>query len=468
MVRIGSAAVSASLQRRRSSLRQSICNLEVWLQIFLVVSFGCMVLSALYNTDDDTATTAGSLATATSNGAVIPGMSANQRQHENTLPNLKDLPKPEITVAYVVVLTGCTPNREGVDVFPLAEAGAVLQYSAQRAAAVHGNRYGVHFYALYHPQAKECAETLKQLKDFTVLERDTPVPVSEIQGDFLRERIVKNGCCGEKELIKFEAFTLTDHELVVLLDIDALILQPLDPLFDLLLHRKVPDTSQQLLMWPEEPLPPSIEVLHTIDYAMINPPRFPKPFQGGFAIIKPNRTLYQDFCSIIRKGDFRESGGWGGISGKFWGGQTFQGLMPYYFHQLHSKQRSVELNWCTINNMASPSRTEGVVNDKANGACYNNQKTCEDCRERSFESVVSTHFTVCQKPWTCQSQKRDMLQERLCRKFHHAWFQARNELERSSLGRSGVGDGSFDREHFFGNCNRHGTKGYIPMRPPYA
>jgi hypothetical protein len=253
---------------------------------------------------------------------------------------------------------------------------------------------------------------------------------------------------------------------VVLLDLDALVLQPLDTVFDLILYGTKPDNVEHHLQWPEKALPDEIHALYTVDYAMVSPGRKVKPFQGGFAIVRPNRTVYDEFVSIIRQGDFRFNGGWGGQTGKFWGAQTFQGLMPYYYQVLHPG-RAVELNWCTYNNMASPSRDNGVVNDKAHGVCLTNETDCEDCRERDVDSVISTHFTVCQKPWGCMSLHRDILENRLCRNFHNKWFQMRSEMERS-WGRSGWGDGAFDRDQFFGYCTGYGKKGYTLVKPPYG
>ena len=367
------------------------------------------------------------------------------------------------TIGYAVVITGCASTDNKAETpFPIAEGGAVLQHSIASATGRYNN---YQLYAIHHPNASECASTLAPL-GFTLLERDTPVAVADIQGDFLREKIVKNGCCGEKELIKFEAFTLTQHEAIVLLDLDALVLQPFDTILDLILDRTLPANASHHLMWPDRPLPDDIQVLYTIDYAMVGPERRVKPVQGGFAVLRPNRTLYEEFVAIVRKGDFRERGGWGGKSGKFWGGQTFQGLMAYKY-QVLNPESAVELNWCTYNNMGSPSRDDGLVNDTANGKCCTNTPTCEDCRSRNIDQVISTHFTVCQKPWLCFRFNKNTLTQRFCQQAHNAWFRARSDMEKT-WGRSGWGEGQFDREHSYGYCNRFGGKGYSLIEEPYG
>jgi hypothetical protein len=368
-------------------------------------------------------------------------------------------------IGFAVTITNCG-TVTGDMPFPISEGAAVLSYSIRR-ASIHGNqggRYDYELYAIYHPDAEPCAETLRDL-GYTLLKRDTPVQVHEIQGDFLREKIAKNGCCGERELIKLEAYTLTQHAVMVILDLDALILHPMDAIFDLMLQHTSPPTDH--IQWKEEPLPSDISMIYTIDYAMVSPSRKIKPVQGGFVVMRPNQTVYEEFRDIVRKGDYRDRGGWGGKSGKFWGSMTFQGLLPYYYKILHPG-RAVELNRCIYNNMCSNHRTEKAVSDThLPGDCFTQEKDCEDCRARPVEEIVSTHFTVCQKPWLCMRHAKDAINHRLCRSLHAKWYLARSEME-TSWGRSGYGNGTSDREHFHGYCHTYGERGYDLIQKPYG
>ena len=381
------------------------------------------------------------------------------------------------TIAYVVTITGCGSLETDIP-FPIAEGAAVLQHSIHRQH--RDSAYNYQMYALYHPEAYECAQTLRPL-GYHLLERSVLINVDDIKGEFLRTHISKNGCCGEKELLKLEAYTLTEHPLVVLLDLDTLLLQPLDVLFDILLHKNKNDFSllsreqlQHLFMTNDQTEDSlnallnnhNLQVMHTLDYAMVQPSRKIKPFQGGFVILKPDKTVYEEFREIVRVGDFRDKGGWGGQTGKFWGGQTFQGIMPYYYHILHPGQ-SIALNWCTFNNMGSPSRNQGIVNDQPEGKCYTGEAECEDCRARDISTVALVHYTVCQKPWICMRHAADALANRLCRQFHHAWFRERSWTEQS-WGRSGNGTGTFDADHFYGYCTSSGKKGYQLIGEPYG
>lgn len=103
-----------------------------------------------------------------------------------------------ITIGFAVTVTGC-----GSD--PITEGAAVLKHSIHL-ASVHGNlggRYNYQMYAIYHPDGEQCAAPLKDL-GYILVKRETPVAVKDIEGEFLRNNIEKNGCCGEKELVKLE------------------------------------------------------------------------------------------------------------------------------------------------------------------------------------------------------------------------------------------------------------------------
>ena len=199
---------------------------------------------------------------------------------------------------------------------------------------------------------------------------------------------------------------------------------------------------------------------------MVGPKRQYKPVQGGFLVLRPDMNVYQEFVDIIRKGDFREKGGWGGIVGPFYGSMTFQGIVPYFYDVLHPSE-AVELNRCVYNQMCDNPKDKRTVNDIPQGTCRTNEDDCEDCRNRALEDVVTTHFTLCQKPWLCLPQDNDVIQQHLCRKLHHEWHRIRADLE-EGWGRSKMGDGNYQKEHFFGHCTALGTKGYLPIATPYG
>jgi hypothetical protein len=252
------------------------------------------------------------------NGATV------QKTNAITIPK-ESKGKNATTVAFVVVVTGCS------DDFAVFDGAAVLAYSIHQ-NSIHGpngGRYDYDSYVFHHSNASECALPLQKL-GYIVGERDTPVAIADIRNEAFQSHIQTSGCCGERELIKFEAFTLTQYPVVVLLDVDTLVLQPLDRLFDFVLNAThVPDPDD--LMYVGKPamlgmntnvtIPEKIDLLYTSDYPMVEPTRLVKPTQGGFAVLRPNMKVYYDIIEIVKEGDYHfDGGGWGGRTGIFWGG----------------------------------------------------------------------------------------------------------------------------------------------------
>ena len=378
---------------------------------------------------------------------------------------------PIITIGIASTISNCGPD-------PFTEGAAVLKYSidltsASSSSSQSGGKYDYEFYIMYHPDALQCVLPLQDL-GFHLLERPTPVNVSDIQGDILRERIENNGCCGERELIKLEAYRLTQHPVVIHLDLDVLVLKPMDPIIDLMLHpTSITQEQKDVIMWwkNQTRIPNDIQLLYTKDYNVVAPKRKDKPFQGGFFVIKPSLETYNRMVQTVIAGDYRDEKGqgkgWGGIVGPFHGGMTIQGLLPWYYEYMYPGH-AVELNRCIYNNIADNPTTERSVNDQAVGKCRTNQAKCEDCRKTSISDIVVFHYPVCLKPWTCVPQKKDVIGMRLCRKAHHEWFLKRSQLEQS-WGRNGFGPATnFDRDHFLGYCNSTWSKGYIPIEQPYG
>jgi hypothetical protein len=142
-----------------------------------------------------------------------------------------------------------------------------------------------------------------------LIERDTPVNVSAIRGDFLREHIEENGCCGAAELLKLYAWTLTEYHRIVHLDMDSLVLETMDELYDL-----------------------DKDMIYTCDYGTVVDASVTCPVQGGFFVVRPSRELYNDMIDVVLEGNFVEWGGWGDTGiGWFWGGMTIQGEWHRHF-----------------------------------------------------------------------------------------------------------------------------------------
>ena len=134
----------------------------------------------------------------------------------------------------------------------------------------------------------------------------------------------------DKEFVKLHAYTLVQHEVVVHLDLDTLILRPLDDLFDVMIdgvNKDKEDTNGEQQQTTIEvafhdPLPTKqpINAFFTRDYNMAHRGMKHAGVQGGFLVLRPSMEVYEEFRTVIRKGDFRSSGGWGGLGfGPFYG-----------------------------------------------------------------------------------------------------------------------------------------------------
>eukprot|EP01083_Nonionella_stella_P233126 821718_1 len=226
-----------------------------------------------------------------------------------------------------------------------------------------------------------------------------------------------------------------------------------------------------------------IDAFFTRDYNMVKSGKTPVGVQGGFLVLRPSMEAFEEYKSIIRKGDFQRGKGWGGKGfGPFYGSMTFQGIIPYYYDHFHPGT-AVELNRCIYNQMADNPRDKRTVNDVVSGNCRDGRSECEDCRERNVEDVVTAHFTLCQKPWECVVHDQDVIQHRLCRKLSGEWYRIRADWELSRMAKAKakasddknakvdaqdavvvVGEGKFQPEHFRGFCNGRGKRGYLPIK----
>ena len=113
-------------------------------------------------------------------------------------------------------------------------------------------------------------------------------------------------------------------------------------------------------------------------------------------VVRPDVAIFEEMIEIVRVGDFKKGKGWGGTGiGNWWGGATFQGLVPYYYFKVASKHNpAVEVDRCIYNQMvdreiAPPSRGPPFV-----GQVH--------CRRVPLIEIKNVHFTLCQKPWTCK------------------------------------------------------------------
>uniref|UniRef100_A0A7S1ZB82 Glycosyltransferase family 8 protein n=1 Tax=Ditylum brightwellii TaxID=49249 RepID=A0A7S1ZB82_9STRA len=368
-------------------------------------------------------------------------------------------PQPKATIAYAVSLTGCGAKDEAVNkAAALTDGAAVLKHSIHLSSIQNpesGSKYDYKMYAFVHPEAIHCSGPFTKL-GYEVLIRDTPVNITEIRGDFLRERLPKSGCCGEKEFIKLYAYTLLDYPVVVHLDLDTLILRPLDDLFDVMIDDS--DASSlarnKIPVMHDAEIPKKVDAMFTRDYNSINAGDKHAGVQGGFLVIRPSQEAFDEYVQIILEGNFN-GGGWGGQYGFYWGVFQIQGLCAYFYDHFHP-ETSLELNRCVYNLMADSPREEPKT-DGFQSRCLDGKDGCEDCQKVDLATAKTIHFTLCRKPWMCHSSTKTNRKE-LCKKLHHEWFRVRKDFELTERAKNG--NTSRDLKDF---CRGDGPQFYVPM-----
>ncbi|RYG98570.1 hypothetical protein EON65_51280 [archaeon] len=352
------------------------------------------------------------------NSSIIP-LDNSSSSFSNTVVSSQ---RPRIAVAITVTKDG-----------PFVDGALVLGYAAKKyhsAAKGFPSDFNIDLIAFVTKKVKTTRTVLRKF-GWKILEKDLPVALSEIQNKDYADRMKDSGCCGADEFLKLWAYTLTQYERVIHLDMDCIIFKNLDKLVRI-----------------------DKELLYTGDYNMKGGSPV-APAQGGFLVIRPSLERFKEFQAIIRKGDHGPQG-WGGSHiGNFWGGQTIQGIMPYFYHVIHNGDGE-ELNRCEYNNMVDNPYHKNTKR------CIDGHETCEDCRLSDPEQAHTAHFTICQKPWTCvlNNNPNNMVN---CKAFHTKWFQLRDEFEQDL----GI-DPSYRKrntryQESLGMCKGYGDDKYLPL-----
>jgi hypothetical protein len=270
-------------------------------------------------------------------------------------------PRDPIVIGYAISLIKCSDKQS----FPagLVDAALVLRHSIHLTSVRHapsGSSYDYQMFAIIHANVDKegCAKPLEEA-GFTILVKNTPVQRDEIQGEFLRETIHREWCCGADEFIKLHAYTITDVPIVVHVDLDFVMLRPMDDLFDAMLYEKNSDIGSKAraripMEFSATPWPDQVDTFMTRDWPQVMPGRKPG-YQAGFLVTKPNASVFDLMLDVIRKGDYVEGfsreNGWGGLGyGAFVGAMAMQGLLAYVYDVLLPTSW-VELNQCRYNHM---------------------------------------------------------------------------------------------------------------------
>eukprot|EP00429_Kryptoperidinium_foliaceum_P007949 CAMPEP_0176019710 /NCGR_PEP_ID=MMETSP0120_2-20121206/9529_1 /TAXON_ID=160619 /ORGANISM="Kryptoperidinium foliaceum, Strain CCMP 1326" /LENGTH=370 /DNA_ID=CAMNT_0017352791 /DNA_START=401 /DNA_END=1513 /DNA_ORIENTATION=+ len=359
-------------------------------------------------------------------------------------------------------------------------------------------------YAIVHEDCKSHAHALDRL-GYQAIIRPSPVKKEEIKGDFLRNHIEHENCCGSAEFIKLHAYNLMEHPIAVHWDMDVALFQPMDDLFDSMLYSAnsvegMLARSRLELQHPERPLPNRIDAFITRDITSSKPWEKHQGVQGGFLVARPSESNFDRYLAFIRDGNYTkgrgDGSGWHGLGyGGFQGAMAYQGAVAFFYDQI-SPNTAVELDICVWNQVVADVIWRGPAQMEYYGQCREyprpgddfedntpEKKRCNDCRVLPVEKVKSAHYTACKKPWECQiprprvpRDKREVhrLQEltnvTTCGLLFKKWFDLRHDFEDLVQGAVGIEpadrDGGYHPEYFGGSCDRAGE--YHPMNPPPA
>ncbi|KAL7434019.1 hypothetical protein ACHAXH_002218, partial [Discostella pseudostelligera] len=277
----------------------------------------------------------------------------------------------------------------------------------------------------------------------------------------LRLLMHNDGCCGYSELLKLYVYGLVEHELAVHLDLDSLLLRPMDDLFDVMLGKGDVEFRRTTLMsmkahnlphTKEVDITKPIDAAFTRDYNSVKNPSLDAPvgFQGGFLVVRPNIQVLERYRSILQRGEFllNPRMGWGGKHGGFYGDLTFQGILPYYYEDVAPElegegHNEIELNRCIYNQMADNPRKSTYKFPRAtpldpNAMGFRDTKICRDGREDCSDTdcqrthpreSITTHFTFAGKPWDCSQGNAGTVAHDTCIGLLREWYGIRRELE---------------------------------------
>eukprot|EP00797_Seminavis_robusta_P002398 Sro1148_g246450.2 (309) ;mRNA; f:3924-4850 len=276
-----------------------------------------------------------------------------------------------------------------------------------------------------------------------------------------------DGCCGHNELLKLHAFSFTNHSVVVQLDLDTLLLRPMEELFDVMIHpphtlagkwaRRSLVTSGAIAPTYQPVVPiteMTFEAFYTKDYNMVPQGQEDRiGVQGGVMIVRPNITRRDELIAMAKSGNFfggrgasKEKSGWfrSGYGLHIYGAMTIQGLLAYYY-DLVAHENAVELHRCKYNQIVDnprrssihhvyPRRTSLDPNaTEYDTTCRDGRLDCEDVQCQMWP-VVDTriaHYTYCKKPWDCTeiSEKPMYKGEATCQRLFQSWFDVRKMVK---------------------------------------
>jgi len=436
----------------------------------------------------------------------LSGITSNP--NNNDVATISTLTQAPIKIAYAVSLIQCGDGKQNA-AEGLTEAALVLRHSIHH-ISIHNpesqSKYDYKLYALVHRQAESCSQPLRDA-GYDIRIVDPPIQVQDIQSDYLRKSIHKEVCCGADEFIKLHAFALPEP-ISVHVDMDFILLKPMDDLFDVILFdknslqgkaarqrlskqldptwyaRNTTPTTSSTTSSKQSPhtLPDTIDALWVRDWFSTFPGRH-SPYQAGFIVARRKPQVIEDCANVITTHNYTEGfgrdNGWGSKGyGGFIGARAMQGLLAYYYDVVNPG-RHVELHPCRYNHQGTHFLAK---KQQCKMGPLRDDQDCPDCRHTSWSDVSSIHYTSCRKPWNCVAEgipggrtkgakfgnalDTHSVDTDHCLQAAKIWHAHRADLEARISQRAAKYEiqnwGSFQHTYFLGHCADE--KKYIRMK----
>jgi hypothetical protein len=379
-------------------------------------------------------------------------------KNQNRTLNRKIFSAKNVTrIAYAITIPFCPPEEHN----GLIQAAAILSYNIKVNSFVKhpGAKYNSKLFAFVHPDAKQCGMILASF-GWKVLWKEAPFQLYDLNGntrDAIKTAVRVN------DYMKLYTYTLTDYPLVVYLDVDSVLTQPLDDVLDVMLGHASPLD----MISSKTALPNEIDFAFTRDYTLnISSTLDPnKRSLGPNFVVRPSQAVFDDMLRGVKNTDFTTDKGW---DNKFYGvgdengaGVLVSGFLSYFYGEVR-RDTSVELHPCIYN-------TNGQdVLHQSDGTCRR-EIDCRDCSKTTMSDIKLVHFDhYCEKPWKCPLYIGKAATDKpKCLDLHQAWHAVRLKFD---LAWNHVipGKGGWGRNITLGYCRGSGRRSYMRVPIPRA
>ena len=193
-----------STHRRASNTRRRKLSISKILTVFLFVTISiCIISLQTYLSFSSSIADAGQQTDASKFQLLLAPQSSSSKSNVQTSGIATVAEEKPIVIAHAISLIKCSKSSS---VTGFLDAAAILRHSIHK-NSVHAknsksiSRYSYQMYAIVHKSCAPHSSPLEKL-GYTLLVQDHPVKQEDIKGEWLRNHIEGENCCGSAEFIK--------------------------------------------------------------------------------------------------------------------------------------------------------------------------------------------------------------------------------------------------------------------------